>query len=239
MISIVTPVLNGANFIRRNIESIKQLGIPHEHIIVDGGSTDGTLKIIQEYSSIQLLHQTKKTGMYGAINMGFERAKGNYICWINCDDFIYTKAYEEFVLWVEKRKLDFASSNGIFNYSKQNKKVYVRSTRFLKYFLKNGFFPFSQPSVIYRKELYEKVGGLDFNNFKIVGDMDLFYRMAMTQKSKFGFMNLYTSEFLKYGDSLGDKNSQLGKNERIDIGRIPKASLLNSILLKVLRISHV
>ena len=46
MISIVTPVLNGAKFIEKNIQSIQKLTIPFEHIIVDGGSTDDTLNIV-------------------------------------------------------------------------------------------------------------------------------------------------------------------------------------------------
>ncbi|MFH6769533.1 glycosyltransferase [Gaetbulibacter aquiaggeris] len=239
MISIITPVFNGAQFIRKNIECVRQLSFPFEHIIVDGGSTDGTLEIIQEYPSLQLLHQTEKSGMYGAIDMGFKQAIGEYICWINCDDIIYPREYEKFCLWTERNNLDFASSNGIFNYVKENRKVQVRSTKYLKCFLKKGFFPFSQPSVIYRKKLYENSGGLDFKNFKIAGDMDLFYRMATIKEAKFGFKNLYTSEFLKYGDSLGDNNGQLGKNERKNIGYIPRVTWFNRVFLKLVRILHI
>ena len=48
MISIITPVLNSSKFIQSNIESIEKLSIPYEHIIVDGGSTDGTIEIINK-----------------------------------------------------------------------------------------------------------------------------------------------------------------------------------------------
>ena len=69
MISIVTPVLNGEKYIKYNIESIKKLTIPYEHIVVDGGSTDQTLNIVKKYSNIQILHQRENSGMYGAIDI--------------------------------------------------------------------------------------------------------------------------------------------------------------------------
>jgi len=71
MLSIVTPVLNGIKFIQNNIESIQKLSINYEHIIVDGGSTDGTVELVSKYPHIKLLHQNDKTGMYGAIHQGF------------------------------------------------------------------------------------------------------------------------------------------------------------------------
>jgi glycosyltransferase involved in cell wall biosynthesis len=239
LISIITPVLNGEKFIKKNIESIQALTLPYEHIIVDGGSSDNTLYIIQKYPHLKLIHQSDKTGMYGAIDLGFKNANGSYICWINCDDYIIPESYTDFVLWVEKRDLDFASSNGFLYYLKENKKVLVRSTMFVKYFIRMGFFPFSQPSVLYKKDLYKKVGGLDFNHHKISGDIDLFYRMANYNGVKFGYKNISTSVFLKYGESLGDKNSELGKNEIKQKGLIPPMSTSHKILLRVLRFFHL
>jgi hypothetical protein len=121
----------------------------------------------------------------------------------------------------------------------KQKKVEVRSTRFFRYFLSKGFFPFSQPSVIFKRNFYFDVNGFDIEHFKIVGDMDLFYRMSITKNKKFGYKKLTTSEFLKYGNSLGDNNTSLGKNERSTIGRIPKPVLSNRLLLKFLRIMHI
>lgn len=239
MISIITPVLNGEKFIEKNLLSVSNLTIPYEHIIIDGGSTDRTIEIISHFKNVKLLTQTDKNGMYGAIDQGFNAAVGEYICWINCDDCIYPENFETFYLWAKNKQLDFASSNGVFHFINENKKVKVRSTNFLKYFLKAGFFPFSQPSVIYSKKLYKKIGGLDFANFKIVGDMDLFYRMSIVKDAKFGFKNIYTTEFLKYGNSLGDNNTQKGKDERRLIGHIPKATLGNRFLLKLVRALHI
>ena len=55
MLSIITPVLNGEKFIEKNIISIQELSIPFEHIIVDGGSTDGTIDILKNLNILAWL----------------------------------------------------------------------------------------------------------------------------------------------------------------------------------------
>ena len=57
MLSIITPVLNGEKFIEKNIISIQELSIPFEHIIVDGGSTDGTIDILKKFKHISVVNQ--------------------------------------------------------------------------------------------------------------------------------------------------------------------------------------
>jgi len=239
MISIITPILNGVQFIRDNIESIQKLTIPYEHIIIDGGSTDGTLKILEEYSSVKIIHQQEKTGMYGAIDLGFSVAKGEYICWINCDDRIISDGFEKIYKHAICKNLDFLCSDGIFYYTESNKKILVKGTRFAKYFLRKGFFPFSQPSVIYKKSLYIDVQGLNFEKYKITGDGDLFHRMSMLNYARFGYLPIKTSVFLKHGNSLGDNNSQLALEElKKNISR-PKCTFYNRILLRILRIINI
>ena len=70
MLSIITPVLNGEKFIEKNIISIQELSIPFEHIIVDAGSTDGTIDILKKFKHISVVNQKRLTGMYGAIDLG-------------------------------------------------------------------------------------------------------------------------------------------------------------------------
>lgn len=237
MLSIITPVLNGARFIRENIISISQLTIPHEHIIVDGGSTDGTLDILKEYPDLIILHQTDKKGMYKAIDMGFQVAKGEYICWINCDDRVIPDAYDKLYQYANANQYDFVSSDGIHDFINENRKIIIRSTRFVKYFTSKALFPFSQPSVLYTKKAYNQVDGLRYELFKICGDGDLFTRMAQDRSLKFSYLPLITSCFIKYGQSLGDKNDRLYRVERKQI--YYRRFLIDRMLLKVLRLLKI
>lgn len=85
-ISIITPCLNRARFIREAVESVLNQGYPDfEHIIVDGGSTDGTLTVLEKYPHLRVISEPDK-GMYDAINKGLHFARGAVIGLLNSDD---------------------------------------------------------------------------------------------------------------------------------------------------------
>ena len=87
-ISLVTPSLNQASFIEATISSILSQEYPNiEYIIIDGGSTDGSQKVIQKYED-QLAYwcSEKDGGQYDAINKGFSKATGEIMGWLNADD---------------------------------------------------------------------------------------------------------------------------------------------------------
>ena len=213
MITIVTPVLNGVKYIASNIESIKQLKIPYEHIIVDGGSNDGTIEIIMKYSNITLLNQKEKNGMYGAIHQGFENAKGDYLSWVNADDKIIAKGYEIMYKKGKRNNADFIYSHGVLHYIEKNKYKTKFARYFARYLLKAGIFPFVQPSVIYSYDSYFAIGGLNFKRFRLIGDRDLFQRMAYDNNIKFLFVPVFSSIFLRYDDSLLYRNLERRKLE--------------------------
>ena len=106
-ISVITPVYNSIQFIEDCILNvINQKAINVEHLIVDGGSNDGTLEVIQhfskEYPHIRFLSE-KDNGQSDAMNKGIDLAKGRFISFLNVDDY-----YEEGAL---KDVLSKISSN--------------------------------------------------------------------------------------------------------------------------------
>lgn len=232
-LSIVTPVLNGDRFIRKNIESIMALKHPHEHIIVDGGSTDQTLQILKEYPHLKVLNQTEQNGMYGAIIQGFEASTGDIITWINCDDYILTRPYDNMIDYMLSKNADFCYSNAIFDYIEENRTEVIRSSCFPKYLLKHGILPFVQPSSLYKRIFYKRIGGLN-PRYRITGDMDMFHRMGLDNDAKFVRYPYETVGFLKYGESLGDRNVEKSHLENKEAG-IPQTTLFSRIIFYIFR----
>jgi glycosyltransferase involved in cell wall biosynthesis len=86
-ISVITVSFNQGEFIRQNIESVLAQGYPNfEHIIVDGGSTDSTVEILKSYGHLKWTSGPDR-GQSDALNIGFSRATGDIIAWLNSDDW--------------------------------------------------------------------------------------------------------------------------------------------------------
>jgi glycosyltransferase involved in cell wall biosynthesis len=86
LVTIVTPVLNGARFIADNLASVRGQDHPRiEHIVVDGGSSDGTLEILRRAPGIQWTSEPDG-GIYDAIGRGLRRARGEIVAYQNSDD---------------------------------------------------------------------------------------------------------------------------------------------------------
>ena len=106
MISIITPVYNGARYIEGCIETVMDQNHPNfEHIIVDGGSTDGTVEIINryaaEYDHIRWVSEKDK-GQSDAMNKGFEMSSGEIIGYLNADDYFNPGAFEAVLPYFDK-----------------------------------------------------------------------------------------------------------------------------------------
>ena len=181
--SIVTPVYNRPQYLEKTIKSvINQQFKNYEYIVVDGGSKDKTLKILQKYKSNIKLISEKDKGMYDALHKGFSLASGRYFMWLNSDDFF----------------LDNQSLLRLYNYLSASKHHWItgkisitknNSGKIRTYFplfyprqiIKNGlahscFWGFiQQENTVFSKILYEKAGGVN-RNFKMAGDFDLWKR---------------------------------------------------------------
>lgn len=100
-VSIVLPTYNGARYIRAALDSTLAQTYPNlEVIVVDGGSKDGTLEILASYQDprLSLVHQPANTGrLPGALNLGFQRASGDYLTWMQDDDLYEPAAIETLV----------------------------------------------------------------------------------------------------------------------------------------------
>jgi glycosyltransferase involved in cell wall biosynthesis len=87
LITVITVVYNGIQSLRKTILSVVNQDYPSiEYIVVDGGSTDGSIEMIKEYASRLVWKSEKDTGIYDAMNKGLGLAHGAYCCFLNCGD---------------------------------------------------------------------------------------------------------------------------------------------------------
>lgn len=236
MISIITPNLNNAKYLEDNILSISKLDIPFEHIIVDGGSIDNSIEIISKYPHVKLLHQTEKTGMYGAIDQAVKECNGNYITWVNADDRVISDGFKKIYNFIENSEVEFdiVYSDGNYLFIHDDHIEFGKGRRFGKFFLRHGCMPAIQPSIFFSKKIYNEVGGFDYNKFKIVGDLDLFYKMAKIKNSKFKYLPILTTIFMKRGNSLGDLNHNIYLKE-LKENNLPTPNILTRILYRIFK----
>ena len=92
--TVITPSLNHGRFLGANLASVALQGVaPVEQLILDGGSTDETADVIARFPHAELV-SLPESNQSEALNAGFARAKGKYICWLNTDDIVMPGAFE-------------------------------------------------------------------------------------------------------------------------------------------------
>lgn len=193
-ISIVTPVYNSSQYIEKCIKSIMgQTYQNYEHIIMDGGSTDGTLEIIGKYLGkypVKLVSEADK-GMYDAINKGFSRASGEILCWLNADDYYFPWTLQIVGTVFAKKRIDWLTGipSNTVKYGEQEL-VYlmpnlpaVYCTPMIKrgYYNGRSMYFVQQESCFFSRKLWQKSGGLK-SQYKLAGDYHLWKEFAKYAK---------------------------------------------------------
>lgn len=189
-ISVITPSFNDSKFLEQTILSVIGQGYPNlEYIIIDGGSTDGSVDIIKKYESkLSYWVSEPDKGMYYALQNGFAKSTGEVMGWINSDDMLHNRSlftigqvfgdYHQ-INWLqgipntvdENNRIVFASevyeADKLFFYQKKH----INSKKYIQ-----------QESTYWRRSLWEKAGSRISVDYKHAGDFDLWIRFFQFEK---------------------------------------------------------
>ena len=181
-ISIITVVLNGMHSIARTLESIasqRSLHLEIEHIVIDGGSTDGTLELLHKHQDqIEILVSEPDKGLYDAMNKGIRLASGDIIGILNADDhYANDHVLSDIHQIFESEQVDAVYGDLEYFDPRQmavTTRLY-RSCNFHPSKLSKGLMP-AHPTLFLRKSVYEQFG-LFKPKYKIAGDFDFIARI--------------------------------------------------------------
>lgn len=220
MVSIVTPVYNGAKWMEECIQSVLNQDYPKiEHIIVDGASTDGTLDICSRYPHL-IVHSKRDRGQSHAINKGFAMAQGDILAWLCADD-----EYEPGAIQAAVKSI-IAGNDIVMGYSRfidadgnvtgeHPANIYDHFNHgMLLRFWKYG--TISQPATFWTRNVWEICGPVRENLFFAM-DYDLWLRMS--QKTVFHRLSSYVAKYRIHPDAKCFSDNYGSRIELIDVSR--------------------
>lgn len=179
LVSIITVTRNlldagRADFFRQCVESVHMQDYPNiEHLIIDGASTDGTLDLFQELGVPYV--SEPDSGVYNAFNKGLKRANGQYIAFLNSDDF-YTRSdsVSSFITALENEKADFTC--GPVDIVADGQVVEIRDVAMRACFRR---MPFCHQTMFARVEVLRSLGGFN-EEYRVFSDFDLILRALLS-----------------------------------------------------------
>jgi glycosyltransferase involved in cell wall biosynthesis len=227
LISVITVVLNGEKYLEEAILSIiKQTYNNIEFIIIDGGSTDRSLDIIQKYeNNIDLWISEKDSGLYNAMNKGIALSSGDFVGFVGSDDYLYLNTLEKLAKAAQKETIDYTvgpvdiiRENGqpkekilvLPNFLMQNRFIFDMATHHLSFYVS--------------RKIINKIGNFD-ENFNIRSDYDMTISVISKSKKKFNFTDSVGS--FREGGVSGSYSSYF---ENFSILRKHGISVFKSIL---------
>ena len=186
-ISIITPSYNQSSYLKQTIDSVLAQDIPGmEYVVIDGGSTDGSVELIRFYEDrLSGWVSEKDRGQADAVNKGAARTKGEIIGWLNSDDLYLPGAVRKALNYLRDHPEVDAVYGDVLSIDGEGKLINVM--RFAQYSPQDlmSFRVISQPGVFFRRSAWERAGGLDLSYHYLL-DHHLWLRM--TAGGKFAYL---------------------------------------------------
>jgi glycosyltransferase involved in cell wall biosynthesis len=179
LVSIITPSFNQSSFLERTILSVLEQDYPDiEYLVADGGSTDGSLDIIQRYADrLAWWTSEKDRGQAEAINKGFAHTQGEIVAWLNSDDYYLPGAVTAAVKGLETDPRAVMIYGDMLAVDEFDRTINTLKYHQLSLVDLLCFQIIGQPAVFMRRSAFEKAGGLDISLHFLL-DHQLWIRIA-------------------------------------------------------------
>ena len=246
-LSIVTCTYNSEAYLQQTIDSViaQQLDSTiYEHIFIDGNSNDKTLEIIKNYQISQwdlytiIVIQKQPKGIYNAMNEWIKIAQGEYITFLNSDDYYSQKVLKDYVEFIEKdwnKDLYYGINNFInidwkFLHEYPHRSIYKK---WLNPYLLGMACYVSHPSTLYKKELHNKYW-LYNENLRLVSDAEFFITLAKAKISNTFYNTVIANFRIHEWSASNNTDLQERENEKVRINIFGK--FLGTIMNQVFKI---
>lgn len=177
LVTVVIPSYNQGAFLEKAIESVLIQNTRLELFVMDGGSTDESLSVIHKYQDrLKGWRSAPDNGQAAAINEGILLGNAPYVCWLNSDDFFLNNGLDKLVKCIE------SNNNVPFVYGKcwtsnaNGKSVFPYLTMPFNKWLFANFCFIAQPATLIRREVWERVGGLN-SEMNLAFDYELWWKI--------------------------------------------------------------
>jgi glycosyltransferase involved in cell wall biosynthesis len=219
LVSVITVVFNGAATLEHNIQSVIGQAYDNvEHIVIDGGSSDGTTDILRKYDDhIDYWVSEKDAGIYDAMNKGIALANGEYIGMLNADDYfadalalgMIVRRLEENDVDAVFSCLDIVAPNNLDHVLRR-----YRISSFSPFMLRIGVMP-PHPTFYCKKSCYEKAGPYR-TDYRIAADFEMMVRLLLRYRITWSFIDEITVKMRVGGlSSSGIRSSWIVNREII------------------------
>lgn len=214
-LSIITINLNNTIGLEKTIESvIGQTFLDFEFIVIDGGSTDGSIDIIKQYDNkITYWVSEPDKGIYNAMNKGIRAAKGEYCLFLNSGDYLLDNNTLENVFSNNLNEdIIYGDMIEMKNNVEINRKSYPDTLTFKHFY----FDTLSHPGTFIKRQLFNKIGYYN-ETYVFASDWEFFLIAILKMEYSYIHINQYISYFDRTGISSEEKNYERMMNERAHI----------------------